>query len=204
MYYVYEPGESNAVGRIGETQGKVNRNERVHADVCVGTCSQHQWSVSALKAPKRRGATLGARHNAASTHPLSDFLSPPLVLYLRVVLSLCVSIRLSIGVSLPSPSLTATLFLHLFTTDAPEICENLRGAILPLHRRLPSSFEEKESSRILLPPRQPFPELLFLFFSRFPMTRAGHVPYCWCRVDRVTEALFCELELFMKTQNVGN
>lgn len=47
----------------------------MHADVCVGTCSQHQWSVSALKAPKRRGATLGARHNAANTHPLSDFLS---------------------------------------------------------------------------------------------------------------------------------
>lgn len=41
------------------------------------------------------------------------------------------------------------------------------------------------------------------------MTRAGHVPYCWCRVDRVTEALFCELEVFMKTlrqkkRNAGN
>lgn len=165
-------------GRRGES-----RNERVHAYVCVGTCSQHQWSVSASKAPKRRGATLGARHNAASTHPLSDFLSVSLspTSYLSLRLSLCFSTRLSIGISLPpSSSPTVNLFLRLFTTDASEICENLRGAILPLQRRLPSSFAEKESSRILLLPRQPFSELLSLFFFFFSvvMTRAGHVPYC--------------------------
>lgn len=179
--------------------------------MCVGTCSQHQWSVSALKAPKRRGATLGARHNAASTHPLSDFLSCPLSRSLSSLsLYLAAFPVVSLHRHLASTRLRQRRPPSFFIFSRHRRARNLRKSWrrhpppppYPLSpaRRLLSSFGEKESSRILLPPRQPFPELLFLFFfSRFAVTRAGHVPYYWCRVDRVTEALFCELKVLMKT-----
>lgn len=141
----------------------------------------HAASISGASRRRRRQSVAAPPSAPAITPPaLTPFLTFSLFLFLhlRVTLSFCFSVRFSISVSLPSCSPTATLLLHFFT-DAPEICENLRGAILPLYGRLPSSFGEKESSRILLSPRQPFPELLFLFFSRFA-TRAGHVPYCWC------------------------
>lgn len=123
----------------------------------MGTCSQHQWSVSASEAPKRRGATLGARHNAASTHPLlvlSTSLSPSFSVYV----SFCFFLSLLFGFL---PRLHHRLFSFSLS---PEICENLRGAIplpslfffffsLSLSFSSPSvtSFEEKESSRIFLP-----------------------------------------------------
>lgn len=178
----------------------MSRNERAHTDVCVGTCSQHQWSVSASKAPKRRGATLGARHNAASTHPLSDSLSLSfsfllllLLLWPRVALSLRFSIRLSIGISLPPSSPAAD---SLSSSFRHRRARNLRKSSRrhPLHRRLPSSFGVKELSRILLSPRAVATvpgTLISLLLPPHGMTRAGHVPYCCWRMDRVTEALFC-------------
>lgn len=175
-------------------RGRRSRNERVHMDVCVGTCSQHQWSVSASKAPKRRGATLGARHNAASTHPLTDFLSlscsvspsfslslsPPFLLfflYLCIALSLCFSTFASLSTSLASSSVFANSN-HLSLSFRQRRARNLRKSS---RRHPPSSLssvvvfrrERIENSSAV----QPFPELLSLFFSCFAMTRAGHVLY---------------------------
>lgn len=83
-------------------------------DVCVGTCSQHQWSVSASEAPKRRGATLGARHNAASTHPLWLFLSPSIYVYISISRSFSLSLSLSSSLCIPLPFLSVSLRVSAF------------------------------------------------------------------------------------------
>lgn len=105
-------------------EGSRNRNAREgRVCVCVGTCSQHQWSVSASEAPKRRGATLGARHNAASTHPLWLFLSIPL--------SHCLSLFRRLPQSLPLVSLSIEILL--LSSSLPTAClPSLRRV---LHRR---------------------------------------------------------------------
>lgn len=157
VYYVYyRSGEGNAVGDTGGvragTRGYMRMCAWVHAASISG--ASRRWRRQSVAAPPSAPAITPPALTPFLTLSLSLFLPPflPLFLFLRIALSISLRFHSSLGISLPPSSPIATLFLHLFTTDAPEICENLRGAILPPHRRLLSSFEEKESSRILLPP----------------------------------------------------
>lgn len=163
----------------------------------------HAASISGASRRRRRQSVAAPPSAPAITPPaLTPFLTLSLsfsflllllLLWPRVALSLRFSIRLSIGISLPrifasSDSLSPS-FRH-------RRARNLRKSSRrhPLHRRLPSSFGVKELSRILLSPRAVATvpgTLISLLLPPHGMTRAGHVPYCCWRMDRVTEALFC-------------
>jgi len=147
---------------------------------------QHQWSVSASEAPKRRGATLGARHNAASTHPLWLILSLSLSLSLAIVLLPFLS-------AFPFACLSEFSFLRLcqpILPFSPFLCLSLSlDAACPKFAKIfeaPSSlffpstpvFQREKAVENFSSNTTPFPHNFYFPFSlAFATTRARRVPY---------------------------
>lgn len=158
------------------------------------------------------GASRRRRRQSVAAPPSAPAITPP-----ALTPFLILSLSLSLSSSFSSFSGPVSLYLSAFPFVSPSASRSLASSPAadslspsfrhrrarnlrkssrrhPLHRRLPSSFGVKELSRILLSPRAVATvpgTLISLLLPPHGMTRAGHVPYCCWRMDRVTEALFC-------------
>lgn len=175
--------------RGGGYEGGRSRNERVHVRTCAWV---HAASIS--------GASRRRRRQSVAAPPSAPAITPPaltlfwLSLSLSLLISPCMSLFASTSLRFSaSPRLRYRFYPSLLLHPAHPKFAKIFEAPFPLFPlsflslylsflRPPHLLKRKNRREFFCQHDTVLSELLFLFFSRFATTRAGHVLYCWCRV----------------------